>query len=99
MLDGEYLVIVVVDAVVKDGLDNQVLTGLRVEKQGVELLEDMLHRQGHVTVTACQVKVILFIGNQITLDGTADALIQELVLIPFDDDGFHKCFINIQRFD
>ena len=36
MLDGEHLVIIVIDAVVKDGLDNQVLTGLRVEKQGVE---------------------------------------------------------------
>ena len=58
VLDGKYLIIVVVDAMVEDGLDNQVFTGLGVEKQGVEFLEDVLHRKGHVTVTARQVKVV-----------------------------------------
>ena len=99
VLDGEHLVVIIINAMVEDGLYDLVFTGLRVEKQGVELLKNMLHRERHVTVTSCKVKVILLVWNQISLDGATDALIEELVLISIDDDGFHKRFVNIQRFD
>ena len=46
-----------------------------LEEQGIELLEYMLHRQGHVTVAAGQVKIILLVGNQITLYGATDVFV------------------------
>jgi hypothetical protein len=81
---------------VENGLDNQVLAGLGVEKQGVELLEDMLNRQGHITVASRQIEVVLRIGIQLALDGAADVLIEHFVLMPFDDDAFYQRFVDFQ---
>ena len=83
---------------VEDGFNNKILTCLGVEEQGIELLEYMLHRQGHVTVAAGQVKIILLVGNQITLDGAADVFVEHLVFVPFDDDTFYLTFVDIQRY-
>lgn len=44
VLDGDDFVVVVEDAVVEDGLDNQVFACLGVEELGIVVGEDVLHR-------------------------------------------------------
>ena len=89
MLDGKHLIVIVIDAMVEDSLDNQVFTGLCVEKQGVELFENVLHRQGHVTVAASKVEIILLVGNQFALDGSTNTFVEKLVFVTLDDNAFH----------
>ena len=96
MLDGEDLIVVVVDAVVEDGLHDLVFTRLSIEKQGVELLKHMLHREGHVTVASRQIQVILGLAIQLVFDGTADVLIEEVLLKTLYDDALHMVFVHLQ---
>ena len=64
-------------------------TGLCIEKQGIKLFKNVLHRQGHITVTASKIEIILPVWNQITLDSATDTLIQKFVLVSPDNYTFH----------
>ena len=56
--DGFYDVVVVVDVVVKNGTDNDILTGLDIEELGVVARKHMLYGQCQVSAASSQIDPI-----------------------------------------
>ena len=84
-LDG---VVVVVDAIVEDGADDEVFARLDIKKTGIELGKDMLDGQGRITRTSGQIDPILHFLIELRPHTTADALVDVAVLAAQEgDDG------------
>lgn len=90
--DGLEAVIVVVDAVVVDGLHDDVVLDVDIEIGGAELLEHLLHGEGHIACAAGEVDevgdVLVKVLHEAGVDDAADLLVGDFVVVVPEEDGF-----------